>query len=57
MSGNGIITNFALVNASVDELTQDIIGVLLGGKGYIRPHLYKKLLKRRLELQTPLRKI
>ena len=52
----------ATVNALVDErddadeLTQGIIGVLLGDKGYIRPYLYKKLLKRRLELQTPLRK-
>jgi hypothetical protein len=25
MSGNGIITNFALVNASVDELTQGLV--------------------------------
>jgi hypothetical protein len=62
ISSNGIITNFAFANASVDErdvadeLTQGIIGVLLGDKGYIRPYLYKKLLKRRLELQTPLRK-
>ena len=37
------------------ELTEDIKGLLLGDKGFIRPKLYEELKKRGLHLETPLR--
>lgn len=62
INGSGIITNFAFAKASIDErdvipeLTEGLTGLLIGDKGYIRPYLRAKLLKRHLALQTPLRK-
>lgn len=62
INGSGIITNFAFAKASIDErdvvpeLTEGLTGLLIGDKGYIRPYLREKLLRRKLVLQTPFKK-
>jgi hypothetical protein len=40
----------------VPELTEGLTGLLIGDKGYIRPYLREKLLRRKLVLQTPFKK-
>lgn len=61
ISFNGIITDFTVVPANVDErdslweITQQFQGLLLGDKGYIRPILKEELGQHDIDLQTPLR--
>lgn len=61
ISYNGIITDFTLVGANVDErdsiweVTENIHGLLIGDKGYIRPILFEELSQQGIDLQTPLR--
>jgi len=55
----GVITSATFCAANVDErdvcpeLTEEIRGLLLGDKGYIRPELQEELKGRGLDLQTP----
>jgi hypothetical protein len=57
----GVVTASTFTAANVDErdvcseLTQEIKGLLLGDKGFIRPMLTTELGERGLHLQTPLR--
>lgn len=61
ISGQGCITGFTFTAANVDErdamleITNNIKGLLLGDKGYIRPALQEYLAKIGINLQTPLR--
>ncbi|MFA7269407.1 MAG: transposase [Sterolibacterium sp.] len=57
-----VISDIALVVANVDErdaigdlLLDDISGLLLGDKGFIRPILKEDLAQQAIDLQTPLR--
>lgn len=60
ISSTGVVTAATFTQANIDErdvcpeLTEDITGLLLGDKGFIRPELYEELKKRGLHLQTPL---
>jgi hypothetical protein len=62
VSARGIITGFTLTAANVDErdaapdILQQIQGMLIGDKGYIRPELKAQLQGVSIELQTALRK-
>jgi hypothetical protein len=62
ISSQGIITGATFADASIDErdvvqdMTDDISGLLIGDKGYIRPVLSQELAKQHIDLQTPLRK-
>lgn len=61
ISSLGIITAATFTSANIDErdvcpsLTEELRGLLLGDKGFIRPSLKQKLSARGLLLQTPLR--
>ena len=61
ISGTGVITSATFTAANKDErdvcpeLVENIRGILLGDKGYIRPQLEEELKKQELHLQTPLR--
>lgn len=61
ISLNGIITHFTIVPANVDErdclweVTENLRGLLIGDKGYIRPILKLELEHYDIDLQTPLR--
>jgi len=58
----GVICGYTFAPAHIDErdvvqdMTDDISGLLLGDKGYIRPLLKEELLNQGINLQTPLRK-
>jgi len=62
VSARGIITGFTLTAANVDErdaapeIVQQLQGMLIGDKGYIRPELKPQLQAASLDLQTALRK-
>lgn len=61
ISSLGVITATTFTAANIDErdacpsLTENLQGLLLGDKGYIRPSLKKELASRGLHLQTPVR--
>lgn len=61
ISSCGVITAATYTAANVDErdvcpeLTEGLLGLLLGDKGYIRPSLKEDLSLRGLHLQTPVR--
>ena len=62
ISKSGVISEFSLTPANVDErdvapeLCENIVGTLLGDKGYLRPDLMRELLKHDVYLETPVRK-
>lgn len=62
ISFEGIICGYALAAANVDErdvlpqMVEEIQGLLIGDKGYIRPNLKQDLAQHMIDLQTPLRK-
>ncbi|QRQ83055.1 IS982 family transposase [Paralysiella testudinis] len=62
INATGLITNLTFAAANVDErdmvaeITDNIKGLLIGDKGYIRPDLKEELASRDIDLQTPLRK-
>lgn len=61
IGASGVITNFTLTAANVDEreslwdLTDSIHGLLIGDKGYISQPLKEQLAIQGIDLQTPLR--
>lgn len=61
ISSSGVITTATFAQAHIDErdvcpeLVEDLQGLLLGDKGYIRSELTEDLNKRGLYLQTPFR--
>lgn len=62
VTGSGVITSFTLTPANVEEhqmveeLTDEIRGILIGDKGFISGALKDRLEKKHLDLQTPLKK-
>jgi hypothetical protein len=62
ISASGVIENFALTPASIEEhrmlndLTEEIEGLLIGDKGYLGKKHKQDLLNRNILLQTPLKK-
>ncbi len=62
ISSLGVITGAAFTAANIDErnvcpeLVEKLQGLLLGDKGLIRPELQKNLSRKKIYLQTPLRK-
>lgn len=58
----GVICGYTFAAANIDErdvlqdMTEDLSGLLIGDKGFIRPELKAELAKQGLDLQTPLRK-
>ncbi|MEY3289900.1 MAG: hypothetical protein RLZZ419_2142 [Pseudomonadota bacterium] len=58
----GVIRGDTFASANIDErdvlqdITQNLSGLLIGDKGFIRPFLKEELANQGLELQTPLRK-
>lgn len=62
ISFEGIICGYALAAANVDErdvlpqMVEELKGLLIGDKGYIRPQLQQDLTQQAIDLQTPLRK-
>lgn len=59
---NGIICDYTFAPANIDErdvvqdMTDNIHGLLIGDKGFIRPLLAEELATQHIDLQTPLRK-
>lgn len=59
---NGIICDYTFAPANIDErdvvqdMTDNIHGLLIGDKGFIRPLLTEELAAQHIDLQTPLRK-
>ncbi len=59
---NGIICDYTFAPANIDErdvvqdMTDNIHGLLIGDKGFIRPLLTEELAQQHIDLQTPLRK-
>lgn len=62
ITGSGIITSFMVTPANVEEhstvepLTKEIKGLLIGDKGFISAALKRRLRTRHIDLQTPLKK-
>ena len=62
ISFNGIICDYTFAAANIDErdvvqdMTDNIHGLLIGDKGFIRPLLTEELAQQHIDLQTPLRK-
>lgn len=62
ISFNGIICDYTFAAANIDErdvvqdMTDNIHGLLIGDKGFIRPLLTEELAQQYIDLQTPLRK-
>lgn len=62
ISFNGIICDYTFAPANIDErdvvqdMTDNIHGLLIGDKGFIRPLLTEELAQHHIDLQTPLRK-
>lgn len=62
IDSRGVICGCTFANASIDErdvvheMTEDIKGLLIGDKGYLRPLLSEELKWQQIDLQTPLRK-
>jgi hypothetical protein len=58
----GVISGYTFAPANIDErdvlqdMTQNLSGLLMGDKGFIRPSLKEELAEQGLDLQTPLRK-
>ena len=59
---DGVISSVMLTSANIDErdalweITENIKGLLIGDKGFIRPILKQELTTVGIDLQTPLRK-
>jgi hypothetical protein len=59
---DGVICDYTFAAANIDErdvlqdMTDEMHGLLIGDKGFIRPLLKEELAQQRIDLQTPLRK-